>query len=197
MVAANPKIDTVEEYLHNEQTSPIKHEYLNGRISAMAGNSENHNLIVAHLLGILYSQLRGRPCKAYPSDMRVKVTQTNLYTYPDLSIVCGTALFDTTANNTLINPTVLIEVLSPTTENYDRGRKFEHYRSIASLRDYVLISQDRVLIEQYVRQEDDRWLLILYQTLASQVVLESVQCVISVAAVYEDLVFEAQDAPAS
>ena len=150
-MAAQPTVYyTAEQYLELERTSEGRHEYFDGEIFALAGGSENHNLLAANMGGILYNQLRKRPCKFYPSDMRVRVVKTGLYTYPDLSIVCGTAVFDEGDPDTLLNPQVIIEILSESTEKYDRGAKFENYRSIPTLRDYILVSQDKVLIEHLV-----------------------------------------------
>lgn len=190
MVAQRRSVVTVDQYLADERSSLIKHEYRDGHVVAMAGASEQHNLLVAHLLGILYGQLRKRPCRAYPSDLRVKVPSLNFYAYPDLSIVCGPAQFDPKDDATLLNPTVIIEVLSPSTESYDRGRKFEQYRALPSLVDYVLLSQDRMLVEQYTRQANDRWLLTLFQTAESQLYLESVECLLVLGDIYEDIVFK-------
>ena len=120
---------TPDEYLAMEREAATKSEYLNGEVFAMSGASEAHNLIVANLVSILITGLRGRPCKTYPSDMRVQVKVTGLYTYPDASVVCGRAEFTDQQKNTLRNPAVVFEILSPTTENYDRGAKFAHYQN--------------------------------------------------------------------
>src|ERR1044071_6753940 len=159
MVAQPIPSYTVEHYLHLERSGDSKHEYFDGQVFALAGSSENHNLIIAHILGILYGQVRKRPCRVYPSDMRVKIAKTTLYTYPDISIVCGTSVFDDAESDTLLNPTVIFEILSPSTEKYDRGKKFEHYRTIATLQEYILVSQNGHLVEQYTRQADNVWLL--------------------------------------
>ena len=121
----------------------------------MAGASREHNLIAANLVRRIGNQLDGRPCETYTNDMRVLVSQTGLYTYPDVIVVCGEALFLDENEDTLLNPTVIAEVLSPTTEAYDRGKKFGHYRRLESLREYVLVAQDEVLVEHYVREGDD------------------------------------------
>src|SRR5262249_14191303 len=134
-------------------------EYFAGEIFVMSGASERHNLIVANVVATLHAQFRNRPCKVYPSDMRVKVSATGLYTYPDVVALCGEARFDDDYQDTLLNPTVIVEVLSPSTEAYDRGDKFGHYRKLASLAEYVLISQEKVHIEHYVRQSNNQWLL--------------------------------------
>src|SRR5258708_7680372 len=127
---------TVERYLAFERESDLRHEYLNREIFALAGASLRHNLIAANTLASLHSQLRKRECTVYPSDMRLKVSRTGLYTYPDLSVVCGTPQLEDDHQDTLLNPTLIIEVLSPSTESYDRGKKFQHYRTVETLPNY-------------------------------------------------------------
>lgn len=139
-------------YLEQERCRTTKHEYYAGSVYAMASASEQHNIIALNIAATLHAQLRGRSCRAYPSDMRVKVMQTGLITYPDFTIVCGQSQFtDPVKRDTIINPTVIIEILSPSTERYDRGMKFQHYRTIPSLQEYILISQDKYHIERFVR----------------------------------------------
>ena len=176
---------TPEEYLAMEREAETKSEYLNGEVFAMSGASEAHNLIVANLVSILITGLRGRPCKAYPSDMRVQVGATGLYTYHDASVVCGRAEFTDQQKNTLRNPTVVFEVLSPTTESYDRGAKFGHYRTLESLTDYVLISQDEARVEHYGRQPADKWLLSVYNGLEAVALLPTIGCDLPLDDVYD------------
>ena len=142
---------TVEEYLAFEGASLEKHEYLDGRIYAMSGAMPNHNRVSANVLASLHAQFRGRGCEVFGSDMKVRVPATGLYTYPDVTALCGEARFDPGDQGVLLNPSVIVEVLSPSTEAYDRGTKFSHYRKIDSLREYVLIAQDRVRVERYAR----------------------------------------------
>lgn len=158
---AQPKPSITEaEYLELERTSVNKHEYFAGDIYAMAGASEQHNLIASNVNAMLHRQLRGRSCRIYPSDMRLRVLQTGLITYPDITIVCDPPEFtDPLKRDTLINPNVIIEILSPSTERYDRGLKFQNYRTIASLQEYILIAQDKQHIERYARHADNQWLL--------------------------------------
>ena len=146
-----------EEYLEFERGSNEKHEYLNGQVSAMSGAKRNHNKIVANLSGLLWQDLKEKNCEFYPNDMRVFVPKTGLYTYPDLVVVCGEPEFQDTVPDTLLNPVLLMEVLSESTEGYDRGRKFQHYRSIESLKEYLLVSQDEARIEKYIKQGDGFW----------------------------------------
>jgi Uma2 family endonuclease len=189
MVAQPKPFYTIAQYLQLERAGEQKHEYYDGQIFALAGSSENHNLIAAHILGILYGQVRKRPCKVYPSDMRIKVAKTKLYTYPDISIVCGTALFDDAESDTLLNPMVIFEILSASTEKYDRGKKFEQYRTITTLQEYILVNQNNHLVEQYTRQTDNTWLLTIHDTLESQIELRSVGCTLVLADIYEGIIF--------
>ena len=155
MSALPERIWTTEDYLAYERDSQQRHEYLGGKIYALAGASAKHNLIVGNAIASLHVQVRKRPCMVYPSDMRLKVSRTGLYTYSDISVVCGDPQFEDDQSDTLLNPTVIIEVLSPSTETYDWGKKFQHYRTLASLREYLLIAQDSHRVEHYVRQEND------------------------------------------
>lgn len=176
---------TPEEYLAIERQSEYKSEYIGGEIFAMTGASRKHNLITVNITRELSQQLRGRPCEAYASEMRVRIPTTRNYTYPDLAVVCEEPQFEDDYLDTLINPTVLIEVLSPSTEAYDRGRKFAFYRAIESLSEYLLIAQDEYRVEQYTRQPDARWLLSDYRTLEETVELPSIQCHLSLKEVYD------------
>ena len=150
---------TPQEYVARERRAEIKSEYLRGEVFAMSGASRKHNLIAGNVNRVLGEQLRERECEVYPGDMRVKVSPTGLYTYPDVTVACGEPEFEDAEVDTLLNPRVIVEVLSPSTADYDRGRKFTHYRRLPSLREYVLISQECPLVEHYVRQGQDEWLL--------------------------------------
>ena len=183
---------TPKEYLALERQAQCKSEYYAGDIFAMAGASRWRNLIVANVVGERRSQLKGRPCATYPSDMRVKISPTGLYTYPDVTVVCGEAEFEDSQQDTLLNPTLIVEVLSESTEAYDRGGKFAHYRKLASLAEYVLIAQTKPHIEHYVRQPDNRWLLSEADTLRDAIHLPSIDCHLALAEVYDkvDIVVE-------
>ena len=139
---------TAADYLALERQAETKSEYLNGRIYAMSGASRSHNRITFNLARRIGNQLGGRRCEGYVNDMRVKVSPTGLYTYPDVVVVCGKEQFEDTHLDTLLNPTLIIEVLSDSTEAYDRGRKFLHYQLLDSLIDYLLVSQDAPRIER-------------------------------------------------
>ena len=147
---------TPEEYLARERQTSGKSEFYGGEIFAMTGASRWHNLIVSNILRELSSQLKGRPCVAYPSDMRVKVSTTGLYTYPDVVVVCGDEQFEDTEQDTLLNPTLIVEVLSPSTVRYDRVEKSAHYRKLDSLQEYLLVAQDRPHVEHYARQSSQQ-----------------------------------------
>lgn len=150
---------TLEEYIAIEEASEIKHEFRNGEIVAMAGASPNHAFILADLVFLIRSQLKSGGCRIASADMRVRMTPTGRYSYPDLVVVCGTPVFDDTKPQALLNPTIIIEVLSESTATYDRGDKFHDYRTLPSLTDYVLVAQDRASVEHYQRQgESDLWL---------------------------------------
>jgi Uma2 family endonuclease len=176
---------TASDYLDWERQQPLRHEYINGDIYAMTGASRQHNLICGNLLATLHQQLRGKPCEVYASDLRVKVNETGMYTYPDVVVACADLIFEDQQVDTLINPLVLIEVLSPSTEHYDRGAKFLHYRQLSSLRDYLLVSQHDIRIEHYTRQAAQCWLLTEYQRGDEVIALAAIGCVIMVRDVYE------------
>lgn len=174
-------------YLERERIATIKSEYINGEIYAMAGASEAHNLIVTNTIATLHGLLKGRGCRIYSNDMRVKVPATLLYTYPDVVIVCGRRLFDDSHQDTLINPVILMEVLSPSTEAYDRGEKFAHYRRLESLQEYILIAQDKMRVEQYVRQTDGSWNLRIAEEPFGRITLEAIEGSLEVHDLYDQV----------
>ena len=176
---------TAEEYLEIERKAEYKSEYYQGEMFAMAGASEAHNLLVWNLIRELGQQLRSRPCHAYPSDMRVRVSPAGLYTYPDVVVVCGERQFLTEQKDTLLNPTLLVEVLSPSTEAYDLGRKFDHYKSIESLGQYLLVATDRIHADLFTRQADGSWLLRSASRMEDSLDLHSVGCRLTLADLYE------------
>lgn len=184
---------TPEEYLSMEREAEYKSEYLDGHIYAMAGASREHNLIVASLLREIGIQIKGRLCEAYPSDMRVQVHDRNFYfyTYPDVMVTCGEPVLSDEKMDTLTNPTVLFEVLSPSTEGYDRGRKFELYRKIGSLQEYVLVAQDRAFVEHYVRS-GSKWELSDISGLDDALQLESIKCELALRDIYDKVDFPAE-----
>ncbi len=181
---------TPEEYLAKERMADYKSEYYKGEIFAFAGASRKHILIVSNLISIIHPQLRKRNYEIYSNDMRVKVNTTGLYTYPDVVVVCGKPQFEDDENDILLNPIVLIEVLSPFTENYDRGTKFEHYRTINSLSDYILVAQDKIHLEYYVRQSDRSWLFSEFKFVKDKFQIQSIGCELSLKEIYEKVEFE-------
>lgn len=189
-MAINPEPKmTAEAYLAFEREQlDIKHDYLDGEVTGMAGASRQHNRIVTNIVIALGNQLRGRPCELYSSDMRVKVPITQLCTYPDITALCGDAQFEDDHVDTLLNPSVIIEVLSPSTEAYDRGIKFVHYRHIESLHIYILIAQDKPQIEIFRRQENGDWLLSVVEELDATVNLDVIGCELALADVYERVI---------
>lgn len=191
-MSAVPKLITPEQYLVQERAAAFKSEFLRGEVFSMAGGSPNHSLIAANFVGACWQSLKGKPCKVFNSDLRVKVNASGLYTYPDASIVCGELQFDDAQKDTLTNPTVLIEVLSESTEKYDRGAKSGHYRQIAALQEIVLISQDEPLVERFTRQANGGWLLIESRELSDEVHLQSVGISITLSELYRDVAFEAR-----
>jgi Uma2 family endonuclease len=179
---------TPEEYLALERHAEFKSEYLDGRIVAMTGASSVHNLIVGNVHAELRTQFRGRRCLAYVGDMRVQIGSGRRYVYPDVAGVCGEPRFMDGALDTLLNPGLIVEVLSPSTEAYDRGEKFQHYRGIESLQEYVLIAQHRVLVERFVRG-GEFWTLTTASELDASVELTSVDCTIPLREVYDKVDF--------
>lgn len=190
MMSAIPKTKLMpEEYLEIERKSEERHEYFGGEIFAMSGAKRNHNVIAWNVGGELRQKLKGRNCEVYPADMRVFVPETGLYTYPDLVVVRGEPKFQDDVFDTLLNPILLIEVLSDSTEGYDRGKKFQHYRSIESLREYVLVSQDEARIEKYVKQGDGFWILSEAVGRDAKIEFSSIECQIDLREVYDKVNF--------
>jgi Uma2 family endonuclease len=190
MVAQRNPIWTEESYLAFERASDIRHEYVHGEVYAMAGASVKHNTIVTNVTISLGSQLRGKPCSAMSSDMRLK-TPTRMYAYPDVVVVCGKPELDDTQHvDTLLNPTLITEVLSPSTEAFDRGKKFMHYQSMTSLQEYLLIAQDEMRIDHYRRQADGKWLFESVTTQTGTLSLESIGCTLALADVYDKASFD-------
>jgi Uma2 family endonuclease len=148
-----------DEYLAFERASTLKHEFVNGEVVAMAGGSMRHSLIANNIGGELRSRLRGHPCRVFQSDLSVHVTETGLYTYPDVTVVCGPPRVHPRDARSTLNPRVIFEVLSASSEAYDRGAKFAHYMRIPDLAEYVLVAQDRRRVEHFRRLESGQWLL--------------------------------------
>lgn len=182
-----------EEYLARERRAEIKSEYHDGEVFAMSGASRAHNLIVTNFVRELSLRLRDRDCEVYPSDMRVKVDPTGLYTYPDVIVVCGEPAFEDEHVDTLLNPTLLIEVLSESTEAYDRGKKFEHYRKLETLQGVVLVTQDEAHAERFTRQPDGQWLLGEASGLEAALHLASIDVTLPLADIYDKVLFDDEE----
>jgi Uma2 family endonuclease len=175
---------TPEEYLTVERQNEYKSEYIDGEMVAMTGASRKHSIIALNIAAEIHRQLRGRPCEGYISEMRVRIPKRG-YVYPDVVVVCGEPQLEDDYFDTLLNPTVIIEILSESTERYDRTRKFAFYRTIESLAEYVLVAQDEHRIEQYTKQPDGRWLLTDHRGPEDSVELTSVQCTLALREVYD------------
>jgi len=198
-VASLPRqlLYTAEEYLGTEREAFERHEWLDGFIYAMAGESPEHSLICANVTAALGIQLKGKPCAVYSPNMKVYARLPadtglkGLFAYPDCTVVCGEAQFYDEQRDVLINPRVVIEVLSPTTERYDRGKKFLRYQQNSSLTDYVMIAQAYASVEHYARRADDSWLYSVTTELTASVALESIECRLPLADVYDRIAFPA------
>lgn len=180
---------TEEEYLARERAAQFKSEFYRGETFAMAGASRAHTLIVQNISRHLGNLLAERPCEVYPAEMRVRVTATRLYTYPDVTVVCDQPVFADDEKDVLLNPSVLVEVLSPSTANYDRGDKAAHYRRLESLRELMLVEQDYPLVEQLIRQTDNDWLLKRIEGLDSAIDLRSIGCHLALRDIYARISF--------
>lgn len=181
---------TEAEYLEQERRAEFKSEYYKGEVFAMAGVSRRHALIVLSIGAELRARLKGRPCEVYMSDLRLRVSPTGLYTYPDVMVVCGSPQF--AEADTLLNPSIIIEVLSDSTTDYDHGRKFLHYRNLPSLTDYLMVAQHTPHVEHYIRQPDNRWTLGEFRDLAQCVPLVSLDCVLPLSEIYYQIDFGAE-----
>jgi len=175
---------SAEDYLALERRSETRNEYLDGTNFAMTGASRRHNLLAGNVYTAFRTQLRSHGCEVYVSDMRVKVSVTGLYTYPDVVVVCGEPQFEDAEVDTLLNPKVVVEILSKTTEDYDRGTKFVHYRTLPSLTEYLLVSQDQIHVEHYLR-ESGGWLLTETGRREDVIELPSVGARLALAEIYD------------
>ena len=184
---------TLQEYLKREATAEYKSEFYHGEIFAMSGGSPEHNDVSGNVFSQLKNRLRSSGCRPSNSDQRVRIPPNGFCTYPDVSIVCGDRQFDALDPQAINNPVVVIEVLSPSTERYDRGKKFERYRDLESLREYVLIAVERPSVEKFTRRADGTWLLTPLKGLDAELVLESAGVAIPLSEVYEDIAFRPEE----
>ena len=176
---------TPQEYLELERKAEYKSEYYNGEIFAMSGASRRHNAIAWQLQLLVAQHLRGRGCQGYNSDTRLLIQQSGLYTYPDLAVTCGEPQYSDAKLDTLLNPTLIVEILSPSTEGYDRGRKARMYREMPSLRELLLIDQDRFEVELHRRGENGQWMILNAVGLDSAIELASIGYTLHLAELYE------------
>jgi Uma2 family endonuclease len=183
---------TPEEYIAAERKATLKSEYLSGEIVAMSGASDAHNLITMNVAAGLYNQLTERGCRVYASDMRVGIGEGVSYFYPDIAVTCDKPRFEDDAFDTLTNPQVIVEVLSTSTESYDRGEKFARYRQLESLQEYILISQDRVMVEHYLRQ-GNQWILSEFSALENVFPLTSIGAELTLNHIYRFVELEMDD----
>ena len=189
-MATQPRLRlTPEEYLSAERDAETKSEFHDGEILVMAGASYAHNLIVANVIRELGVQLKAGPCAVLPSDIRVWIEASRRYVYPDVTVVCGEPEFTDADQDTLVNPTLLVEVLSEATNNYDRGEKFERYRTLGSFAEYLLLAQNRPHCEHYVRQPDRSWILTEESRLDVTVPLTAIGCELALSEAYDKVSF--------
>jgi Uma2 family endonuclease len=178
---------TAQQYLVQDRQATTRSEYISGEVLAMAGASFAHNLIVSNLISSLRPQLRAGSCRAVASDLRVQISATGMYAYPDVVVVCGEPIFSDEYLDTLLNPILLVEVLSASTEAYDRGEKAAHYRRLESLEEYVLIAQDRVWVEHCTRQGPQQWLLTEMSNPQEQLHLACIGGTLAISDIYEQV----------
>lgn len=180
-----------EDYLKMEEVSPVKHEYFDGEIFQMAGASDEHNTISMNIAGELHQQLKKRPCKVYHNDMRLYIETEGIYTYPDVMVVCGKPEVKKYKSlDNILNPILIVEVLSPTTADYDKGAKFEQYRTIESFKEYLLVSQDAKQITRYTKQTNGSWLLMDFIGDKTEIELFSIECTLTMDDIYDKVEFE-------
>ncbi len=174
-----------EEYLIVEREAEYKSEYVDGEMYAMAGGSERHNLIAANIIIAVGTQLRNSPCRIYPSDLKVRVPNSRKFFYPDVSVVCGETQFADDTKDVILNPILIVEVLSDSTAAFDRGKKFQAYQQIESLQEYLLVAQDEHVVEHFIRQEETHWLYTKVSGLDAAIVLPTIKCHLALRDVYD------------
>jgi Uma2 family endonuclease len=190
MAAREQAFLTPEQYLEIEKQASFKSEYISGQMFAMAGGSPTHSLIAMNVGVELGTRLRGTLCRVYNSDLRVAFEATNLYTYPDVTVTCQKPVYTGLQNDALTNPTLIVEVLSPSTELYDRGEKFAHYQRSATLAEYVLVAQDRPRVERYARTAEGGWLLTVAEGTDATIELRSIDVTLALADIYANIEFD-------
>lgn len=189
MATVQKRLLTPQEYLALERKAETKSEYYRGEMFAMSGASWEHTLIKDNMAREAGYQLKEGPCRVLTSDLRVKVDVTGLYTYPDIVIVCEEPKFEDSFFDTLLNPRGVVEILSDSTEKYDRGAKFRHYQQVPTVQEYILVSQDQPLVEQYVRQKDNTWLLTTYSGVSQTFAFATIPAQVPLAEIYRGVAF--------
>ena len=185
---------SLEEYLSRERVAEYKSEFYQGEIFAMTGGSPTHNDISVNVVTSLKNKLRGSSCRPSASDQRIRIPANGLCTYPDASVVCGDREFDDSDKDAIINPVVIFEILSKSTERYDRGKKFDLYRELESLKEYVLVSQTEAQVERFVRQDDGDWLLTVLKGSEAVLTFASIDVSLTLSEIYEDIEFQPEEA---
>jgi Uma2 family endonuclease len=178
---------SLQEYLAAEEKSDVRHEYWAGRVYAMAGSSRQHAQVAFNFSGSLYMRLRGKRCRGASNDQRVRIEATDVIVYPDVSVVCLPERYSEVDPNALLNPALIVEVLSPSTERHDRNEKFEHYSLIPELRDYILVSQERIFVEHFQRADDGAWILRRYNRREDILKLENIEIEVPLEEIYDGL----------
>ncbi|HEY7304259.1 MAG TPA: Uma2 family endonuclease [Bryobacteraceae bacterium] len=181
-----------EEYLERERKAETKSEYIRGEIFAMAGASIRHGRIVSNLVRELGNRLTDGPCEVFATDLRLAVDPSAMYTYPDVMVVCGDPIVIDKHKDTITNPIVILEVLSDSTKNYDRGQKFQCYRTLSSLKDYLTIAQDEMRVERWTRQQNGQWLLTEFDRTSGAIELQSVAVTLEIVDIYRRVDFTTQ-----
>lgn len=189
MTAIPKKIISPIEYLEMERLATEKHEYYCGEIYAMSGASIPHNIIATNCTVTLGNKLKGKKCRPYGSDLRIHIPKNSLYTYPDISIICGKVETIDKQFDTATNATVIIEILSPSTRNYDKGEKFTLYRDIETLQEYIVVDSEKISVEKYIRNKDGSWQFTEYKSLDQMISLDSVSVELKLSEIYEDVEF--------
>lgn len=184
-VAYQKRHYTIEEYLEMEKASTVKHEYFQGEVFAMSRAGDNHNDIFSNVFIEIGNKLKGKPCRPYGSDKRMNIPENTLFTYPDISIYCNGLIHSDVDEDTSILPTVIIEILSPSTKNYDRGKKFNLYKDIPSLKEYIMIDSESVLVEAYYIDEEKNWVLNKHEEISNILTLVSLGFDMSLSDIYE------------
>lgn len=189
MGAPDLKYITQEDFLNAERLATEKHEYFKGEVFAMSGASIPHNMIFSNTYGELTSHLKGKNFRPFGSDLRIHIPKNTLYTYPDISIICGEIETTDDKFDTATNPSVIIEILSASTKNYDKGQKFSLYREIESLKEYILIDSEQIVVEKFFRNDDNSWLLTEYKSIESSFSIATIGLELKLADVYFDVKF--------